>query len=293
MIEGQYAQRQLTLFHHSSASTMRFAPFPYLRWLVPAVVLSAGCAGDDAQPTAAMPPLETRADSLSMRAYEAMGTPEAWASLPYLRFDFGAERDGTRQVSRRHLWDRRSGDYRLEWTGGRDSVYTALFNVNTRDGQVYLNGTPLDAAANEEQLQSAYRGFINDTYWLMAPVKMLDPGVQRSYVADSSDAEHDVVHLAFDNVGLTPGDQYWMYVNRETGRVDRWAFRLQSGNEGNFEWVDYEAHPTPGGTLHIATRKQAIGQPFALLTDHLEMPTEVPEEMFTDPEPRLMGSSAE
>ncbi len=256
---------------------------------------AAGCAPDENGPqadsAAAMPPLETRADSVAMQVYETMGGPAAWAALPYLRFNFGFERDGTQEVGRRHLWNRKTGAYRLEWTQGADSAYVALFNVDTREGQVYLNGAPLDSAANAERLQGAYSGFINDTYWLFAPVKMMDPGVERTYVADSSGADTDVIQLSFQNVGLTPGDRYWMYVDRETGRVYRWAFILQNmppeGPARAFDWTGYEAFETPAGVIYMASRKEAVGQPFALLTNAIETPAEVPQDLFSDPTPRL------
>ena len=155
----------------------------------------AACAPEPSDPevdSVEMPALVTRADSVAMRAYEAAGGPEAMAALPYLRFDFGVERDGERQTVARHLWNRETGDYRVEWTGGADSNYVALFNVGTREGQVFLNGDSLGAEAKAARLDEAYRRFINDSYWLLAPVKLFDPGVNRAYVPDSSDVQINV-----------------------------------------------------------------------------------------------------
>jgi hypothetical protein len=259
---------------------------------LPVLVLLLFACTDGMRSSQSLPPLETRADSIAMRALESLGGPRAWASLPILRFDFGNERDGTRSVSRRHLWNRKSGAYRLEWNRGADSSYTALFNVNSRDGQVYLNGEPLDADQNREQLAGAYRGFVNDTYWMLMPVKMLDPGVIRTHVPDSSDGQHEVVMLSFEEVGLTPGDRYWVYVDRESGRVDRWAYILQSmppdGPASVFEWTGYEEHPSPRGAVHIATRKQVPAGNYAVLTDNVSTPERVPAELFSDPAPGLL-----
>ncbi|NEQ32948.1 MAG: hypothetical protein F6K04_18440 [Leptolyngbya sp. SIO4C5] len=130
---------------------------------------------DDVPPTAALPPIETRADSVALRVVEASGGADALAAMPYLRFNFGVERDGAANVARKHLWNRQTGDYRVEWTAGADSNYVALFNASTfttdtPEGGVYLNGTAVAGEAASEALQRAYRGYINDTYWLMAPV---------------------------------------------------------------------------------------------------------------------------
>lgn len=255
------------------------------------LALLTGCASESETEAVAPDALvvETKADSVALRAFEAAGGPQTWAALPYLRFDFGSERDGTHRVAARHLWNRQTGDYRVEMPAGGDTVYVALFNVETQEGQVYLDGAPLDSVENAERLQGAYRRFINDTYWLLVPTKLFDPGVHRTYVADSSDAETDVISLTFDEVGLTPGDQYWIYVDRATGRVTRWAYHLQHFEADrpptSLEWTAYETLDSPAGPVTLATRKQGTG--YVLVTDNLATPAEVAAEMFTDPTPRL------
>lgn len=258
------------------------------RFGLPALlVLLAGACTPPEAPEAPAFPLETRADSVAFRAFERLGGPEAWAALPYLGFEFAFEpRDGARRPGRRHLWNRQTGDYRLEWTQGADSAYVALFNVNTRQGHVYLNGQPLPDSLQPALLERAYAGFINDTYWLLMPVKMLDPGVHRAYVADSSDATADVLHLSFGEVGLTPGDQYWVWVDRTSGRVTHWCYVLQDRRNRpptHWDWTGYQTFETAAGPLQVATRKE--GARGALVTDHVVMPATVPAERFTDPAP--------
>ena len=264
-------------------------------FLLTLFMTGAGCAGeasrDEAEAVSSLPSIETRADSLAMQAYQAFGGPEAWSALPYLRFDFAVEQDGNRQLIAHHLWNRQTGDYRVEWPAEPDSTYTALFNVNTKKGQVYLNGDSVASARNDTLLQQAYRRYVNDSYWMLAPTKMLDPGVNRTYVADSSNASTGVVKLTFDDVGLTPGDQYWMHVDRETGLLERWNFVLQhqpgDAPPSSFTWTGYENFSTPAGTLRVATRKEAVEGNRALLTDAVGMPESVPEGTFTNPEPML------
>lgn len=242
---------------------------------------------DDPAPQVEMPTLVTKADTMAMHAYEAAGGPAAWAALPYLRFEFAGERDGEARPGIKHLWNRRTGDYRIEMPGGEDSTYVVLFNVNTREGQAYLNGTALDSTQNAQRLEQAYGRFINDTYWLLMPFKLFDPGVTRTYMPDSSNAERDVIHLSFTDVGLTPGDEYWIFMDKETGQVEEWAYHLQSDRDGRFTWTGYETHDTPAGPLHFATRKEAAGGNGALLTYQIETPTDVPTDLFTDPNPRM------
>ncbi len=253
--------------------------------------LAVGCSERGAENTASavMPEVETTADSVAMTVYSAYGGPEAWSALPYLRFDFATGTEDDRQVHGRHFWDRMTGEYRVEMPEGEDSVYVALFNVNTQEGNVYLNGSEVDDERAAELLEGAHRRFINDTYWLLMPVKLFDPGVTRTYLPDSSNAEHDVLQLSFGEVGLTPGDQYWVYVDKETGLVDQWAFRLQSHPSDHvpqkIRWADNTTFDTPHGEVVLSQQKPRDGS--VLYTDNVDVPTEAPEGVFTDPQPML------
>ena len=261
------------------------------------VVLFASACADSTPNEAGMAPadtmqLETRADTIAMYAYEALGGPNAWAALPYLRFDFASGTDTSRTLRASHLWDRMTGDYRVEMNAGGDSMYVALFNVNTRDGDVYLNGEEVPGTSEQQMLDQAYSRFINDTYWLLMPVKMMDPGVTRTYLPDSSTADMDVLRLSFDGVGLTPGDQYWVYVDKNSGRVEKWAFRLQRHPPDHvpepIQWTGYKSFETPAGTIEISERKLRDGS--ITFTDNVDAPDELPEGAFTDPNPILQGT---
>ena len=59
----------------------------------------------------------------------------------------------------------------------------------------------------------------NDSYWLIAPFKFSDPGTR-------VEREADAVRLSFDEgVGK---DHFWLYLDPESGKLDRWAFFLES-----------------------------------------------------------------
>jgi len=268
-------------------------------------ILGIGCASDTGSTSEEMPTptdtltLDSKADSVAYRLMEAHGA-DAFASVPYLRFNFAVETPNGTRVIGRHLWDRTTGDYRVEWQSGPDSSYVALVNVrNVTDeapaGTVYLNGTELTGTTADEARRQAYGRFINDTYWLLAPLKVFDSGVNRRYAADSSTAEHDVLRLTFGDVGLTPGDEYWLYVSTETGRLDRWAFHLQGMPEEApprpYRWTDYTTLQAPNGPVALATRKEAVGGNQALLTNELALPSSPPEGAFTNPDPMLTADN--
>jgi hypothetical protein len=269
-------------------------------------LLAAGCASDlDAPSDQAPAPtdtltLESKADSVAFQLLDAHGA-DALASAPYLRFNFAVETPAGTTVVGRHLWDRSTGTYRVEWSGGTDSTYVALIDV--RDvtqgdptGSVSLNGTELTGQAARNARRQAYGRFINDTYWLLAPLKVFDPGVNRTYRPDSSTAEHDVLHLTFNDVGQTPGDEYWLYVSTETGRLDRWAFHLQSMAEETpprvFEWTADTTLQAPDGPVRLATRKQVVGGERAILTYDIALPSSPPVGAFSDLNPMLPSVAA-
>lgn len=256
------------------------------------LLIAASLAVSARAQTQNLPSITSRADSIAYQAYQALGGPDAWKSLPYLRFTFAVENEGTRRPIAHHLWNRRTGDYRVEWsTQEGDTTFVVLFNVNTQDGEAYANGQEVSSQRSVELLRQAFRRYINDTYWMLAPVKLLDHGVNRTYLPDSSTAETAVLRITFDNVGLTPGDTYWHYIDRETYRPRQWAYHLQSYSADDppsrFRWTDYEQFEAPEGPIWIATRKEALDGSRAILTDRIETPSQVAEDMFTDPEPQL------
>lgn len=225
-------------------------------------------------PAAVLPPLETRADSLAARALEATGGA-AWSSAPALRFSFAVERDGERTLRARHAWDRTTNDYRVAWPASADSVYTVLMNLDTRTGRAFVNGIALDSAATVLALETAYGRYINDTYWLAAPAKLLDEGVNRALAPDSSTAQAEALALSFGNVGLTPGDRYWVWIDRASGRMARWAYILEGqpaeGPASAWVWTGYQTFDTPAGPVTLATRKEQPGGAVALLTDEVSL----------------------
>lgn len=253
------------------------------------VMIFAACgpenrtASPDADADLEYPELVSKADSVAFELVDAHGGFDAWPSVRYLRFDFGFETPDTAGVRARHLWDRQTGDYRVEWFVGPDTTFTALFNVNSRDGVVFVNGKPA-SAAREALLETAYARFVNDTYWLLAPLKVFDDGVQRSIDHDSSTADQAVLALSFDGVGLTPGDRYWLSPD-SSGVLRRWSYLLE-GWEGRpastYEWVDYRSFETPNGIVRLAERKERVGGSNAITTANISMPESVPRHVLAD-----------
>lgn len=234
------------------------------------------------------PRLETAADSLAFRVTEAAGGLDTWAAVPGLAFEWAVVVDSAEVVRNAHTWDKMGDRVRSEFLAGADSVVVAVFSPSAFDpdaptGQVALNGTALSGEAAAEQLRGAQSRFINDSYWLIAPLKVFDPGVVRSVEAPDG---FERLGLAFEGVGLTPGDRYSLEVDAGSGAVTGWTYQLESGNQGEHRWVDATSLDTPAGPLVFARSKTSSDGRRAILTEP-QILTEIDEALFTDLSPRL------
>ncbi|WP_026896923.1 DUF6503 family protein [Daejeonella oryzae] len=196
--------------------------------------------------------------------WNSAGGKKVWEQSRYIMFEFAPERDGKTVTSRTHLWDRYTGDYRFETKTSDNKSLLVLFNVQNQKGQSFIDGAAVPDSLNAVNLKKAYASFVNDSYWLLVPVKLEDPGVNLE-LKDAEEVDgkkYNVLHLDFDKVGLTPGDQYWLYIDPATGTINRWKFLLQGQKEpGIFTWTNYK---DLGGGLKLATRKQNINQNSAI-----------------------------
>ena len=91
----------------------------------------------------------------------------------------------------------------------------------------------------------------------------------------------DLVKLSFDSgVGLTSADQYWMWVNRDTGLVDEWDMRLQGSKpEEEPSVVLFHDYHRFGGLL-ISTRREMRGKNQFIKLDDITVSHDVPAGAF-------------
>lgn len=254
------------------------------------LVSFAACESPDGgqdTPVARQIELTSAADSLAMRVIDAFGGMDTWQSIPYMQFDFAAQ-SPNRSSRRRHLWDRNTGRYRVEYAINQDSSAVVLFNVHSKEGTAYINGNPVDEETSSQMVARAHRLFINDTYWLMAPTKLFDDGVNRS-IEDTTLVDAQMLALSFDSVGYTPGDQYWLTIDNSTGRVAKWEYELEgsNGNRGSWAWEDYRTYETPAGDVVMANAKRSGASETVIMTDNIAFPAAVDDAYFTDASHRI------
>jgi hypothetical protein len=204
--------------------------------LVLAIVTLAGCgtaieegaapeASTPAQRVHVGPDSDERAVEIAQATVEKMGGWEAWDAARFVSWNFFGRR--------RHYWDRLTGDLRLEYPNEQDR-FVVLMNVDTKQGRVWKNGEEVtDPEQVGQQLQRSHEMWINDSYWMFMPYKLLDPGVTLKYSGEGVTEDGraaDVLELTFEEVGYTPQNRYEVLVARESGLVEQWNFFATAGD---------------------------------------------------------------
>lgn len=207
---------------------------------------------------------------------EAMGGVENWEQARYIRFT--NVRRGRKPT---FTWDRWLGRLRIEARNEAGIPYVVLMNNKTQQGAVYVEGRPLRRKELSDYLKRARQMWAGASYWFLMPFKWKDPGVNLSYDGEEEidGVIYDKVHLTFDNVGRSPGDEYWAYVNRDTHLMDRFKFKLESGFEGDYRWTRWHRY----GGIRVAT--QRIGGDERIRFENIYIGDSMPDELFTSPAP--------
>ncbi len=183
--------------------------------------------------------------SLASEVMKAAGI-EMWPNVSRVKFTFNVAVDGKRKVSAVHDWDVRKGKDIVKWNG---KVATAdVWYPNENEG---------DAA-------EAYKRWVNDSYWLLAPLKLGEKGVN---VKDAGTKVIEgeslpALELSFGNVGLTSNDKYVLYIDPSTKLVKFWDYMPNETTKKTATWEEY----AQSGGLNLCTR-HVVGNAVITITD--------------------------
>lgn len=165
---------------------------------------------------------DVRAVQIADRVMERLGGRAAWDGTRFLTWRFFG--------GRRHVWDKGTGDLRYE-----DGELTVLTNIHDRTGRAWHSGVEVtDPDTLAQRLDTAYRAWINDSYWLVMPYKLKDTGVTLKYRGEELTEDGlsaYVLELTFADVGVTPQNRYRVWVDVHEGLVRQWAFYADAADE--------------------------------------------------------------
>lgn len=160
-----------------------------------------------------------QAIAIADEVIEASGGQAAWDSTNYLAWDFFGRR--------RLIWDKLHQRARITALDSLQS-YDIIVDLTTKKGLVKLNGEPQSHPDSlVKYLDRGYKMWVNDSYWLVMPFKLKDPGVKLHYLGEDSTQANifsDVIDLTFDSVGVTPQNRYAVWVGKKTRLVVQWAY---------------------------------------------------------------------
>lgn len=193
---------------------------------------------------------DSKAAALATKTISAMGGVDEWKAVGAVRFNFVVEVQGNPPRVVKHLWDHKLGQDHVEWEkDGKQTV--AWVDLKTKTGNAWADAKKLEGSQLTAALETAYARWVNDTYWLIMPFKLLDPGVNLKY--EGQKPGHEVLHLSFEKVGLTPGDQYWAFISSDSGLMDLWQYELQDGTKGSWIWKEWGAY----GKIKLSKLKES------------------------------------
>ncbi len=210
-------------------------------WLTAALLLAPALVA-----RAETPASDPKAVAIADQVMKALGGRERWDRLVGVRWSFDVTVNDTVRSSRRHAWDKHSGWHRVEGVNRAGVPFLYMEQQGGGDGMAWMNSNPIEGDSLAKLVKRAKLMWTNDTYWFLMPYKLRDPGVTLKYdgAVEEGPATYDKIALSFDQVGETPGDHYWVYVNRKNHRVERWDYILQEQKPPaeTWTWEGWEEH---------------------------------------------------
>mgnify|MGYP000439309509 CR=1 FL=1 len=168
-----------------------------------------------------------RAERLADRMLEVLNY-EAYQELEEIRWTFA-------RGNHHYVWRKKVDSVEVSWDDHR-----VLMNTNTLEGSAFMSGTELSGSAARELLETAWKYFANDSFWLVAPFKVKDPGTQLELV--TTDIGHGLL-VTYTSGGVTPGDSYlWILDNKD--RPIAWQMWVSIIPIGGLEltWEGWESY---------------------------------------------------
>lgn len=138
-----------------------------------------------------------RADNLAYKISSNIGY-EAYQHTDFISWDV---------QEYAYRWDKVNKTVVVEW----DNNYV-LYNQNEPHNSVVAKPTNCSDTIKKQLIAKAESKFNNDSFWLVAPFKFFDAGVERTYLK-ATENENASLLITYKSGGTTPGDSYQWFVD--------------------------------------------------------------------------------
>ncbi|GBF19173.1 MULTISPECIES: hypothetical protein [Arenibacter] len=134
------------------------------------------------------------ADALAQKMLTGLNY-EAYLETRFLEWSFA-------NGKHHYRWDKEADTALVMWS---DYVVSLDLKVAAK-GRVAKDKIPLEGLEKEKLIKKATSFFNNDSFWLVAPFKVFDPGTERSIVSLKDGTQ--ALLVTYTSGGDTPGDSY-------------------------------------------------------------------------------------
>lgn len=134
------------------------------------------------------------AEALAHKMLHAINSP-AYEQTRYLEWSFAGGKH-------HYIWDKEHNAVEVIWD---DFVVQLNLNAYPKSS-VLKKGVALGGASKKKAIEKAVAFFNNDSFWLVAPFKVFDPGTERRIVKLKDGSPSLLV--TYTTGGSTPGDSY-------------------------------------------------------------------------------------
>lgn len=142
-----------------------------------------------------------KADQVAQDVLTALNH-DAFKALPYIGWSFFRNKH-------HYKWDKRNNVAEITWDKNK-----VVMQLDTKEALVTQNGKQITELVYKNALiNEAWKYWCNDSFWMFAPFKLFDNGVERSIV--HLDNGNTGLKVHYSSGGHTPGDTYLWEINKD------------------------------------------------------------------------------
>lgn len=171
-----------------------------------------------------------KADQLATQMLQALNE-EAYLNTDYLEWTFKGKHH--------YKWYKTDKTCEVSW-----SHFTVILDFkNQANSKVFVAKQDYNGIEKQDYIDTATDYFNNDSFWLVAPYKVFDAGVERRLV--TTESGETALLVTYTSGGSTPGDSYlWHFdANGKPKSYQMWVDILPiNGLEATWEnWITTES----------------------------------------------------